>query len=307
MRGSTQEYGVDYQETFSPVVKFTSIRSILAMAASKKMKLKQFDVKTAFLNGDLEENVFMKQPIGYDDNSVCKLVKRLYGLKQASRCWNKKFTTFIEKFDFRMCQSDPCVFVRSGEKNMMILAIYVDDGLIVADDENAFEPVIEHLRREFEIKVFVAKCFLGLEIDHRSDGSIRIHQEAYAKRVLHRFNMADCNAVATPSDCNKNLGEFEAAEETNFPYREAVGSLMYLAVATRPDISFAVGCASRHLEKPATAHVNAVKRILKYIRGSTGMGICTKATTILVSTDTVTLTTPETSKRDDLHLDTFFC
>lgn len=114
---------------------------------------------------------------------------------------------------------------------------------------------------------------MGLEIEQRSDGSIHVGQQAYAQKVLNRFGMTNCNAVVTPSDSAQNLGDFEADGETNYPYREAVGSLMYLAVATRPDISFAVGNASRHLEKPAAAHVNAVKRILKYIRGTTDMGI----------------------------------
>lgn len=275
VRGFTQEYGVDYQETFSPVVKFTSVRAILAMAASKGMKLQQFDVKTAFLNGDLAENVYMNQPIGYDDGSgrVCKLSKSLYGLKQASRCWNRKFTSFIEKFGFEISVSDPCVFVCNGENGMMILAIYVDDGLIAAENANDILPVIEHLREEFEIKVFELKCFLGLEIDQRSDGSIHVHQQAYARKVLNRFNMANCNAVATPSDSAQNLGDFDAEAEMNFPYREAVGSLMYLAMATRPDISFAVGNVSRHMEKPSVVHVNAVKRILKYVKGTIDTGI----------------------------------
>lgn len=275
VRGFTQEYGIDYQETFSPVVKFTSIRAILAMAASKHMKLQQFDVKTAFLNGDLEEDVYMNQPIGYDDGSgrVCKLSKSLYGLKQASRCWNKKFTSFIGKFNFITSKSDPCVFVRNEDSGIMILAIYVDDGLIMAEDTKAISSVIEHLRKEFEIKVLDLKCFLGLEIDQQSDGSIHVHQQAYAQKILNRFGMANCNTVATPLDCGQNLGDFEADTEFEFPYREVVGSLMFLAVATRPDISFAVGNVSRHMEKPAMAHVNAVKRILKYVKATMDMGI----------------------------------
>lgn len=177
MRGFTQEYGIDYQETFSPVVKFTSIRAILALAASKRMTLRQFDVKTAFLNGDLEENVYMKQPIGYDDGSgrVCKLIKSLYGLKQASRCWNKKFASFIIKFDFKASESAPCVFVCNGKRGMMVLAIYVDDGLIAAENEKDILPVIDYLRKKFEIKVFEAKCFLGLEISQQPDGSIHVN------------------------------------------------------------------------------------------------------------------------------------
>lgn len=279
VRGFTQEYGVDYQETFSPVVKYTSIRAILALAASKQMDIQQFDVKTAFLNGDLEEDVFMKQPIGYDDGSgkVCKLLKSLYGLKQASRCWNKKFTSFIQKFNFVASKSDPCVFVRNNSRGMMILAIYVDDGLIIAKDKDAILPVIEYLNTEFEIKQLVLKSFLGLEIDQRSDGSIHVGQCAYANKILNRFGMADSCAVATPLDNTQNLGDYKPNVEIKFPYREAIGSLMYLAVATRPDISFAVGNVSRYMENPAVAHVNAVKRILKYIKGTLDMGIVYKS------------------------------
>lgn len=132
VRGFTQCYGVNYYETFSPVVTFSSIRAILAISVARYMKLKQFDVKTAFLYGDLSEDVYMKQPIGYDDNSgnVCKLAKSLYGLKQSSRCWNAKFTEFIKGLGFKVCKADPCVFVSKQNGDVTILAIYVDDGLI---------------------------------------------------------------------------------------------------------------------------------------------------------------------------------
>lgn len=268
VRGFSQQHGIDYLETFSPVVKFTSIRTILALAAARKMKLKQFDVKTAFLYGDLQESVFMKQPVGYDNGSgrVCKLLKSLYGLKQSSRCWNKRFTDFITKFDFKPCSADPCVFVREKFKKMTVLAIYIDDGLIASDDENDIAAVISFLCKEFEMKSFNVECFLGLQIAYRPDGSIHIHQEAYAEKVLKRFNMMECNPVKTPTDASQNLGDFTVEETVQFPYREAVGSLMYLAIGTRPDISFAVGNVSRYMEKPNNAHVEAVKRVLKYIK-----------------------------------------
>lgn len=174
VRGFTQEYGVDYGETFSPVVKFTSIRTILAIAAQEKLKLRQFDVKTAFLYGDLNEDVYMTQPIGYDDGSgkVCKLQKSLYGLKQASRCWNQKFTSFIKQFEFVPLKSDSCVFIHSKDDNKIILALYVDDGLMAASSEECMRPVIQFLNCNFEIKDFEAKCFLGLEINHRPGVSI---------------------------------------------------------------------------------------------------------------------------------------
>lgn len=148
--------------------------------------MKQFDVKTAFLYGNLEENVYMNQPMEFNDGTgrVCKLLKSLYGLKQASRCWNKRFTEFIVKFKFKACKSDPCVFVREQNGKMTILAIYIDDGIIAAEDEADIAAVISHLCKEFEMKAFDVKYFLGLQIDTRPDGSIHIHQETYAKKVL---------------------------------------------------------------------------------------------------------------------------
>lgn len=218
----------------------------------------------------------MKQPIGYEDGSgrVCKLIKSLYGLKQASRCWNQKFTAFIRDFDFGASESDSCVFIRRKEDKLTIIAIYVDDGLIATNHVDEIDLIIHHLQKCFEVKTFEAKCFLGIEIDQADDGSICIHQGAYAKRVLQRFDMMDCKVVSAPMDCNQNLGDFVDDEcDGVYPYREAVGSLMYLSVGTRPDISFAVGVVSRYLEKPAAAHVNAVKRIMKYIRGTINTGI----------------------------------
>lgn len=273
-RGFTQEYGVNYFETFSPVVRFTSIRIILAIAAKRKMHMKQFDVKTAFLNGELNENVYMEQPIGFRDgtNKVCKLEKSLYGLKQASRCWNRKFKHFIEIFGFFTCKADPCVFVSKRNGELIILAIHVDDGLIVADNICSIEAVIKHLQEHFEIKLMDVGCFLGLQIEQRDDG-IFIHQAAYTRRILERFQMEDSNAVMTPGDPNQILHKFDEAESSSFPYRELIGSLMYLVVATRPDIAHAVGIVSRYMENPTMVHEKAAKKILRYIKGTINFGI----------------------------------
>lgn len=153
------------------MVRYESIRTIIALAAKSKMVLKQFDIKTAFLNGDLKETVYMKQPIGFTDGTekVCKLLKSLYGLKQASRCWNQKFTHFIKKFDFIQSVDDPCVFIRKNSGTTILLAIYVDDGLISATNEACISPVIEYLRNYFEVKECEAKYYLGLQIDRRID------------------------------------------------------------------------------------------------------------------------------------------
>lgn len=273
VRGFTQEYGVNYDETFSPVVKFPSIRTILAIAASKNMFLKQFDNKTAFLNSELTETIYIKQPFGYDDGSgkICKLNKSLYGLKQASRAWNNKFTTFIKQFNFKTSKADPCVFIHTTGETY--LTIYIDDGLIVSKDSKLIENVIEYLRKHFEVKAFEADSYLNMQIRRGTDGSISLHQENYTNRILDRFKMRDCNQLSIPADPNAILYGVDSDETVAFPYREAVGSLMYLAVSTRPDISFAVGLVSRFNENPSTSHVNAVKRILKYMRGTKSYGI----------------------------------
>lgn len=274
-RGFTQEYGVNYYETFSPVVRFTSIRMILAVAASKKMRLKQFDVKTAFLNGELNETIYMKQPLGFSDGSekICKLKKSLYGLKQSSRCWNQKFKHFIQLFGFIACKSDPCVFISYKDNNFIILAIHVDDGLIAAKNVECIDAVVKHLQEHFEIKIMEIGCFLGMQIQQNSDGSIFIHQASYTRKILKKFNMENCHPVAVPMDPNQNVHNFADSERSNYPYRELIGSLMYLSVATRPDISYAIGIVSRYLEKPTIVHETAAKRILKYLAQSIEYGI----------------------------------
>lgn len=169
-----------------------------------------------------------------------------------------------------MIQTRVFLFVET----VIIIAIYVDDGLIVTNSASEIESIISHLKENFEVKVTEAKCFLGLKIDQHQDGSIHIHQQAYAKRVLNRFDMMESKVVSTPMDNNQNLGDFANDEhDAIYPYRKAVGSLMFLAIGTRPDISYAVGVVSRYLERPSSAHVNAVKRIFKYMRGTIKMGI----------------------------------
>lgn len=219
---------------------------LLAISVAESMEMQQFDVKTAFLHGDLKEEIFMKQPRGYEDGTdrVCKLKKSLYGLKHASRCWNQKFSKFLQKFDFRTSTADNCVFISGIEGRKIILAIWVDDGLVVANRIEDINRLIE-LQEKFEIKAKQLEYFLGLEIKRMENGSVHVNQAAYARKVLAKLGMLDANAVSTPAD--SSIHSFGLTDDmvTKYPYREAVGSLMYLAVATRPDISYAVGVVSR--------------------------------------------------------------
>lgn len=201
-KGYSQKPGIDYHETFRPVVKFDSIRIILSLAASRKMVLQQFDIKMAFLNGKLAEKIFMKQPEGYENGTedVCRLERSLYGLKEASRCWHERFTNSLKKFNLKPTRSDPCVFTNDQCRNSLILAIYIDDGLIAASDNAAVNALLTELEREFEVTTGKLTLFLGFQIERGVDGSIFLHQAGNARRVLERFNMNNANAVAVPMD-----------------------------------------------------------------------------------------------------------
>lgn len=196
----------------------------------------------------------MKQPIGFSDGTgrICKLVKSLYGLKQAPRCWNTKFKKFIVDFNFKKSEADSCVFIRKNAIETTYLAIFVDDGLLISTDNSYITSVIDYLGKHFCMKAFDAKYFLGLEINRLSDGSLFLNQASYTEKILNVFGFADSHPVSTPADYQQIL-EVEGEEEAkvNFPYRQAVGSLLYLAIGTRPDISFAVGYVSRFMEHPS--------------------------------------------------------
>lgn len=277
IKGFTQRPGTDYTETISPVVKFTSIRAILAIAAASKMKLEQFDVKTAFLNGDLDKDIYMEQPEGHEDGSrrVCKLKKALYGLKQSARCWNKMFEKCLRKFNLTATEMDPCVFT-SKENETLILAIYIGDGIVASNSGRKIKKLMNFLAETLEITRSPLTLFLGMKIERLADDSIFISQGYYVKRVLERFGMEEAHPVAVPTDQKQDLNHQEQDEEEqeiSFPYKEAVGSLLFLAMISRPDIAYAVNVVSQHAENPQKVHCNAVRRILKYIKGTAECGI----------------------------------
>lgn len=266
-RGFTQQHGVDYWDTYSPVMRMESARIIFAIAAARNMHMEQFDVKTAFLNGELEEEIYMKQPVGFTDGTdrVCLLRKSLYGLKQAARCWNVKFVKVLLSLGLRQCVSDPCVFT-GGADNSVMVGIYVDDGIIVAQNKTDIKVIMQKLSSEFDMTVCKFGLFLGMDIK-RDESGLSLGQCLYAERVLQKFGMDSSHPVSTPvNSISPNSVLYPKRSE--FPYREAVGSLLYLAVMTRPDLSFAVGVASRHLESPTSEDVLHVKRILRYLRGT---------------------------------------
>lgn len=212
----------------------------------------------------------MRQPQGFEDASgqICLLKKSLYGLKQSPRCWNEKFVESIKELGLTQSSADPCVFV-GGNDGLLILGFYVDDGLIVSDSETELQRVMSGLMKKFEMSECNFGLFLGMEI-HRDSSGIYLGQQRYAERVLETYRMSTSHPVSTPSN-NNCPNSVLSLRSTSFPYREAVGSLMYLAVMTRPDLAFAVGVASRHLENPTEEDIQRIKTILKYLKGTTGL------------------------------------
>lgn len=216
----------------------------------------------------------MKQPSGYDDGSgrICKLQRSLYGLKQAPRCWNIKFMEILNNFDLKVSDADPCVFVsKSNGKVKLILSIYVDDGLIAAESEIVANSLLEGIKNFIEIKHGNLEYYLGFQIRKTEEG-IFINQQNYAQKILKKFEMENCRPVAVPMT---EYPDIDIDEEIlhDVPYREAVGSLIYLSIGTRPDIAFSVGYVSRFLDKPNKKLWLIVKRIFRYIKGTLEYGI----------------------------------
>ena len=272
-RGFTQRYGIDYEETYSPVVRYTSVRMLAAYAAQHGMRIHQMDVVTAFLQGDVDAELYMEQPKGFDDGSgrVCKLKRSIYGLKQAGRQWNLKLDRELKRMGLKQSFVDPCVYFTADLS--IIIGIYVDDFLIVYRDQGALDRLKEMLMLTFKMKdMGKARGCIGIRIN-QMEGRVELDQTIYVGEVLRRFGMVDCKSVKTPCDSSFKLSKDMPNEDdvsSPLPFQEAVGCLLFIAQATRPDISFAVGSVSRFNHCYTAAHWGAVKRIMRYLKGTLG-------------------------------------
>lgn len=280
-RGYSQVEGLDYEETFAPVLKYPSMRVFVANAASKGLKVHQMDVTTAFLNGVLLEDIYMRPPPGLKvpgkEGMVWKLKKSLYGLKQSPRVWNAHIDgTLTKVMGFTRCKSDTCLYIKGEGENKVYLGVYVDDLLIATGNMDALAYTKKVLTETYHMTdVGLAKKFLGIEVEHQPDGSIKLHQNAYVRKILETYEMANCKAASTPFVPRTRLvprekGEGEPLEK---PFRELVGSLMYLTTSTRPDLAFAVSQLSRVASNPSMEHWQHGMHVLRYLTGTGTLGL----------------------------------
>lgn len=275
-RGFSQVSGVDYFETFSPVVRYESVRCILALAASLDMEMVQFDVKTAFLNGSLNEVIFMNQPEGYEDGTErkCRLMRSLYGLKQASRNWNKEFVSFLTTMGFIATEEDACVYVKKDKKDVTIVCLYVDDGLVRSTSKSLVTSFMISLKKRFSVTAHEPKVYVGMELKRdRKNRTIAMNQQGYIRTVVDRFGLRDASTVTTPLEANVKLEPVDGDVDKECPYREAVGCLNYLSLIIRPDITFAVNSLARYSAAPKVKHWTAVKRVVRYLKGTSDLSI----------------------------------
>lgn len=278
VRGFMQKEGLDYSETFSPVISMPALRLVLVMILNEDLHAFVLDVKTAFLNGKLKELVFMDQPQGYDDNSgrKCKLKRSLYGLKQAPRQWFERFLEFILKLNFKPLDNEPCIFVRYSNGHKIVIALYVDDILIAGSNVNETNVVISLLSKEFHMsKSESVSEFLGIRMKFTSD-SLIMDQESYVIKLLDKFNMLECKPSDIPISPKSTPSDFKNGKPFTGPYRELVGCLLYLSYASRPDILYAVNCLSQVQEKPTDIAWIALKKILRYLKGTLSLKLVYK-------------------------------
>lgn len=275
--GKTQAEGIDFNKTFSPVIKPASIRTVLHLVLARNWKIKQLDVKNAFLHGTLSETIYMHQPPGFvkktHPHHVCKLNKAIYGLKQAPRAWNARFTAYLARFGFITSKCDPSMFVYKQGNSIAYLLLYVDDIILTGSSSQLLEQIVAFLKTEFHMKdMGKLHYFLGVKVDYNNK-SLLLSQEHYTKDIIQRAGMANCKPVSTPVDLNSKLSADDGEKIINpTEYRSLAGALQYLTF-TRPDITYGVQQICHFMHDPRTPHLNAHKRILRYVQGTLTHGL----------------------------------
>ncbi|GJX49913.1 retrovirus-related pol polyprotein from transposon TNT 1-94 [Tanacetum coccineum] len=276
-KGYRQEEGLDFEESFAPVARLEAIRIFLANAASKNMTVYQMDVKTAFLNGELKEVVYVSQPEGFVDpdrpHHVYRLKKALYRLKQAPRAWYDTLSKFLLAQGFSKGVVDPTLFIRKTGKHTLHVQIYVDDIIFASTDPKDCDRFSNEMSSKFQMSMMgQISFFLGLQISQNPRG-IFINQSKYANEILKKFDLHKSDHVDAPMVERTKLDEdLSRIPVDQTQYRSMIGSLMYLT-ASRPDLVFAMCMCARYQSKPTKKHLKVVKRVFRHLQGTINMGL----------------------------------
>lgn len=274
-KGFTQREGVDYKETYSPVLRYSTLRLLFALSVKLNFNITHLDVTTAFLNGFLDENVYMQLPPNLEckANSVLKLKRAIYGLKQSARAWNKRINDCLLELGYVKSKLEPCLYSKKCKKEQIIIAIFVDDFFIFSNSPSMTETLKKNLVTNFKIKdLGELKQCLGMRVKRYENGSISLDQKKFVEQILIKFNMLDCKSADTPIENNLKL-EKGVEMYKQYPYQQLMGSLMYLSVLTRPDIAFSVSYLSQFNNCYTSVHWKHAKRILKYLQKTKSYGL----------------------------------
>lgn len=274
-KGFTQVAGIDYEEMFAPVARLDSLRLLLSLAATYDWEIHQIDIKSAYLNGLLDEEIYMEQPKGFEilgkENKVCRLRKAIYGLKQAGRQWHEHLQDSLRVFGFeKLISGDVSIFFKHNEGDqIIIILVYIDDMAIFGSREHV-QATKEFIGSRYKYTdLGEIKHFLGLRISrNRSKRTLTIDQTEYIQRIITRFDMENCRPVYTPLDSNTVLAanpEKESDSSLTACYQQLIGSLMYAMLGTRPDICFTVNKLSQYGANPSHEHLLAAQHVLQYL------------------------------------------
>ncbi|CAM8956208.1 unnamed protein product [Rhodiola kirilowii] len=272
VKGYSQQEGIDYEETFAPVARLEAIRLLIAYSVQFGFKLHQMDVKTAFLNGYLKEEIFVEQPPGFEDpdrqDCVYVLDKAVYGLKQAPRVWYERLSEYLLAHGYERGKVDKTLFILKTNKHLLIVQVYVDDIVFGSTSDELVKSFTKLMENEFEMSmVGELTFFLGIQVRQLENGT-EISQQKYLGEVVKKYGLGGSKHVNTPSSLNESLVKDDGSPKTDATiYRGMIGSLLYLT-ASRPDIMFSVCQCARFQAEPRESHVKAVKRILRYLKGT---------------------------------------
>ena len=271
-KGYSQVADIDYEETFSPTARMTSIRTLMQVAATQNLVVHQMDVKSAYLHAEMDCEIYVEQPEGFIENEklVCKLKKSLYGLKQSGRNWNNTLHDFLISICFKQSLTDNCVYTNFESNNCIVIIIFVDDLILAANSLDVLNNVKSMLSKRFLMKdMGILSWFLGIQFVF-NDRYIELNQSNYVEKVVRKFKLDNCNPKSIPCDTSLNRDKNVDSKLLEDPklYREIVGSLIYIMTGTRPDISYIVSVLSQNMSKPTYFHLGIAKYVLKYLKGT---------------------------------------